>query len=171
MTWGWLFPPWCWADPSHLDMGVALPILIWNWPHLHVRMALPPSSWRFVREALLLASEVFWWAPISGVGETNPDAALCLTLGCRGPKHTAQGWSTEESCLVFHRERNKAGQFTLLSVQVMRGLKTKNFDWEQSTGSWSRWITKQQRSCFYTNSLSTKTKEGKLRVGCVCVMC
>lgn len=65
-------------------------------------------------------------------------------------------------------ERNKPGQFASLHIKVTRRLKTKNFDWEQSTSSWSRWITKQHRSCFYTNTLHTKTKERKLCVGCVC---
>lgn len=32
----------------------------------------------------------------------------------------------------------------------------------QSAGSWSRCITKQQRFCFYTNILGTKTEGGKL---------
>lgn len=74
----------------------------------------------------------------------------------RGAMHGSAGPS------VPRRWRKpRAGQFSKLLMKMMRRLKTENLDWEQNTRSWSRWITKQQRFCFYTNILRTKNKRRK----------
>jgi hypothetical protein len=158
-----------------LDSGLQNPFLC---PLPDFRVTLPciegGELWNWEEDSLLIMS-TFWWALIDKVWETKHDTTtLCHTPGWYmflGTHTNKTERSTEgqclklSSCCSLEEGRSQSDQFTLLLIKVMRRLKTKNFDWEQNTSSWSRWITKQQRSCFYTNILSTKTKEGKPREG------
>lgn len=125
------------ANPSYHDVGVALPTLMWGWPFPPSHEDGPPT----IKLETSASSEVFL---ISSMEETNPGTALCLTLAVEGLsthsprlKHRgAVSGGPSAWCSLGEKGTRLASSFAQCTSD--EGLKTKNFDWEQSTGSWSR---------------------------------